>query len=57
MRTVKTIEKTEMKRKTLAELELELEIIKEKIVRLRLKEERENLPRCCDPKSELFWCM
>ena len=46
-----------MKRKTLEELEIELEIIKEKIARLRLKEERENLPRCCDPKSELFWCM
>ena len=53
----KATEKTEAKRKTLEELEHELEIIKAKIDYLRMKEERENLPRCCDPKSELYWCM
>lgn len=53
----KATEKAETKRKTLEELEHELEIIKAKIDYLRMKEERENLPRCCDPKSELYWCM
>lgn len=53
----KTTEKAETRRKTLEDLEHELEIIKAKIDYLRMKEERENLPRCCDPKSELYWVM
>jgi hypothetical protein len=70
MRTVKTIEKTSMK-KTLAELELELEIIKGKIAALqkpKMKKVRslmtgneieiaEDTPWCCDPSSETYWSM
>jgi len=70
MRTVKTIEKTSMK-KTLAELELELEIIKGKIADLqkpKMKKVRslmtgneieiaEDTPWCCDPSSETYWSM
>lgn len=71
MRTVKTIEKTSMKRKTLEELEIELEIINAKIAALqkpKMKTVRnlmsgkeieiaEDTPSCCDPSSEAYWSM
>lgn len=58
-------------KKTLAELELELEIIKGKIAALqkpKMKKVRslmtgneieiaEDTPWCCDPSSETYWSM